>query len=131
MAKATVGAAGIEYIQGAMLKPKKQNGHKHGNYLIMTHRSAPTTNPNCQRIYSKPADAYNRTTPPGEDELRARTRFSVVRQLVEQRRKNLATMSQDQAAFLAQKDTPGGKKTFMSYLWMVVGAAYDAEHPGE
>ena len=131
MAKATVGAAGIEYIQGAMLKPKKQNGHKHGNYLIMTHRTAPTTNPNCQRIYSKPADAYNRTTPPGEDELRARNRFSVVRQLVEQRRKSLATMSQDQAAFLAQKDTPGGKKTFMSYLWMVVGAAYDAKHPGE
>ena len=130
MAKATVGAAGIEYIQGAMLKPKKANGHKHGNYLIMTHRTAPTTNPNCQRIYSKPADAYTRSTEPTADELAARTRFSVVSAQVAQRKKNLATMNQDREAFEAQKNTPGGKKTLVSYLWMVVGAAYDAEHQG-
>ena len=58
MAKATVGAAGIEYIQGALKRPKKENGHKHGNYLVMTHRSAASTNPNCQRIYSFAADRY-------------------------------------------------------------------------
>ena len=130
MAKATVGAAGIEYIQGAMLKPKKANGHKHGNYLIMTHRTAPTTNPNCQRIYSKPADAYTRSTEPSADELAARTRFAIVSAQVAQRKKNLATMNQDREAFEAQKDTPGGKKTLVSYLWMVVGAAYDTEHQG-
>ena len=32
MAKATVGAGGIEYIQGALKRPKKQNGHKHGTF---------------------------------------------------------------------------------------------------
>ena len=50
MAKAKVGAAGIEYIQGALKRPKKQNGHNHGNYLVMTHRTAPTESENCQRI---------------------------------------------------------------------------------
>ena len=31
--------------------------------------------------------------------------------------------------FLAQKDSPLGKKTFKAYLWQVCGDAYDAEHP--
>ena len=35
----------------------------------------------------------------------------------------------DQTAFLAQKDTAGGKKTMKAYLWKVEGDAYDAEHP--
>jgi hypothetical protein len=56
MAKAKVGAAGIEYIQGAMKRPKKVDGHNHGNYLVMTHRTAPTQNPNCQRIYTFDGD---------------------------------------------------------------------------
>jgi hypothetical protein len=62
--------------------------------------------------------------------LAARTRFSIVSAQVAQRKKNLATMNQDREAFEAQKNTPGGKKTLVSYLWMVVGAAYDAEHQG-
>ena len=122
MAKATVGAAGIEYIQGAMLKPKKQNGHKHGNYLIMTHRSAATTNPNCQRIYSKPADAYTRTTPITADEQAARTRFATVARMVQARKQDLTKIAGDLAAFNAQKDNPNGKKTMRSYLWMVCDA---------
>ena len=122
MAKATVGAAGIEYIQGAMLKPKKQNGHKHGNYLIMTHRSAATTNPNCQRIYSKPADAYTRTTPITADEQAQRTRFATVARMVQARKQDLTKIAGDLAAFNAQKDNPNGKKTMRSYLWMVCDA---------
>ena len=39
-------------------------------------------------------------------------------------------MTSDQAAFLAQKDQPGGKKTMKSYLWSICAAAYDAEHNG-
>ena len=126
MAHATIGAAGIEYIQGALKKPKKQNGHKHGNYLIMTHRTAPTTNPNCQRIYSKPQDAYTRTTPVTADEQVIRTRFKKVSKAVAVRRKDLNHVATDLAAFKAQKDTPNGKKTLLAYLWMVVGDAYDA-----
>ena len=123
MAKATVGAAGIEYIQGAMLKPKKENGHKHGNYLIMTHRSAPTTNPNCQRIYSKPVDAYDRKTPVSSDETLARNRFGAIGTAVAARKKNLSTIAADTAAFNAQKET--GYKTFRQYLWHVCADEYD------
>ena len=34
----------------------------------------------------------------------------------------------DRAAFLEQKDTAGGKKTFKAYLWKVCGDAYDTAH---
>ena len=125
MATATVGAAGIEYIQGAMLKPKKQNGHKHGNYLIMTHRTAPTTNPNCQRIYSKPADAYIRTAPLTANELSARTRFTQVRAMVAARRIDLQRIVADQQAFLAQKDSPNGCKTMTKWYWRVCGEEWE------
>jgi len=120
----------IDYVKGALTKPKKQDGHSHGDYLIGTHREAPTQNPNCTRAYVKPADAYVRTTAPSADEQAARQRFAVVSAQVAARKKNVATMSSDQAAFLAQKDQPGGKKTFVSYLWMVVGDAYDEQHNG-
>ena len=76
MAKAKVGAAGIEYIQGALKRPKKLNGHNHGNYLVATHRSAPTENPDCQRLYTFDSDRYKRSTPVGAKETKARTRFA-------------------------------------------------------
>ena len=128
MAKAKVGAAGIEIIQGALKRPKKENGHNHGNYLVMTHRTAPTTNPNCQRIYTFNADRYARTTDPSQDELAARERFAAVSRAVAARKKSLATLATDQAAFLAQKDQPNGKKTFTSYLWSLELASYDQAH---
>ena len=124
-----VGAAGIETISGAMKRPKKQNGHNHGNYLVAVHRVAATENPNCQRVYSFDADRYKRSTPPSTEETLIRVRFKTVSQQVAVRAKNLSTLSTDQAAFLAQKDSPLGKKTFKAYLWQVCGDAYDAEHP--
>lgn len=48
------------------------NGHNHGNYLVMTHRTAPTQNPNCQGIYSFDADRYTRSTQPSSNEINAR-----------------------------------------------------------
>ena len=128
MAKATVGAAGIEIIQGALKRPKKQNGHNHGNYLVMTHRTAETTNPNCQRIYTFSPDRYKRSTAPSADELAARARFAAVAAAVAARRQNLSQVATDQAAFAAQKDQPGGKKTMRSYLWSLEAAIYDASH---
>ena len=130
VAKARVGAAGIEYIQGAMKKPKKMNGHNHGNYLVMTHRSAPTENPNCQRIYSFASDRYERTTQPSGDELKIRERFAAVAAMVKARKGDLSQISTDQENFLAQKDTAGGKKTMRAYLWLVCGQEYDAQHNG-
>ena len=128
MAKAKVGAAGIEYIQGALKRPKKSNGHNHGNYLVMTHRTAATTNPNCQGIYSFDADRYKRSTVPTTKEVNARTRFTAVRAAVAARKADLMNIASDQAAFIAQKDTAGGKTTLQAYLWKVCGDAYDAEH---
>jgi len=128
MAKAKVGAAGIEYIQGAMKRPKKVNGHNHGNYLVMTHRTAPTQNPKCQGIYTFDSDRYDRTGEPTTKELAARARFAAVRAMVAERADDLSHISSDQAAFIAQKDTAGGKTTMRAYLWAICGAEYDAEH---
>ena len=123
-----VGAAGIETISGAMKKPKKQNGHNHGNYLVATHRTAPTSNPNCQRVYSFDADRYQRTTPLSDDEIAARARFTAVGAMVKDRKADLTKITADQRAFLAQKDTAGGKKTMRAWYWMVCGAEYDTQH---
>ncbi len=123
MAKAKVGAAGIEYIQGALKRPKKMNGHNHGNYLVATHRSAPTENPDCQRLYTFDSDRYKRSTPVTTEETRIRNRFSA-------RAKDLMKISADQAAFAAQKDAPNGKKTMKAFLWKLEKEAYDAEHNG-
>ena len=125
-----VGAAGIETISGAMKRPKKQNGHNHGNYLVATHRKAASANPNCQRVYSFDADRYDRSTPLSDKELAIRARFTAVRMAVKERANDLSKIAQDQEDFLAQKDQAGGKKTMLAYLWAVCGAIYDAQHNG-
>ena len=123
-------APGIEYVQGALAKPKKKDGHKCGDYLIGTHRTAATTNPNCTRIYLRKADSYERSTPVTTNEVKQRNRFSAVAAAVAARAKDLMKISADQAAFAAQKDQPDGKKTMKAYLWSLEKAAYDAEHNG-
>ena len=123
-----VGPAGIETISGAMKRPKKQNGHNHGNYLVAIHRTAASENPNCQRVYSFEADRYTRSTEVTAKELKIRSRFTEVGQAVRQRSKDLMQINADQAAFLAQRDTAGGKKTMKAYLWKVCGDEYDAQH---
>ena len=116
MAKAKVGAAGIEYIQGALKRPKKMNGHNHGNYLV--------------RLYTFDSDRYKRSTPVTTEETRIRNRFSAVAAAVSARAKDLMKISADQAAFAAQKDQPNGKKTMRAFLWKLEKEAYDAEHNG-
>ena len=118
---------GIEFVKGSLAKPKKKEGHNHGDYLIGTHREAETTNPNCTRLFIRKADTYVRTTLPSENELAARLRFATVSAAVKARSKNLSTLSTDQAAYLAQKDQPNGKKTWKAYLWKVCGEAYDEQ----
>ena len=122
-------ATGIEYVKGSLSKPSKKNGHSCGSYLIGTHREAETTNPDCTRIYVRPAESYERTTPVTQNELVARERFTQVSRLVKARAKNLQTITTDQAAYAAQKDSPTGKKTWKAYLWYICGQEYDAAHP--
>ena len=121
-------AKGIEYVSGLLSKrPKKGEMHSdHTNALLATHRVAETTNPNCTRIYM--VGEYNRSTPVTSRELEARGRFSAVAAAVRTRSKDLMSISSDQAAFLAQKDSPNGKKTMKAYLWAVCGAEWDQAH---
>ena len=121
-------ATGIDYVKGSLAKPKKKDGHSCGTYLIGTHREAETSNPNCTRLFVKDANAYDRSTPLSSNERQARARFIAVKAMVAARKDNLTTLSQDQMAFVAQKDTAGGKKTFNAYLWYVCGAEYDQQH---
>ena len=128
MAVMKVGAAGIETISGALKRPKKQNGHSHGNYLVATHRVAATTNPNCQRVYSFEADRYERSTQPTSKELAVRARFTAVAAAIKTRKADLMRVTEDEAAFMAQKNLAGGKQTLKAWYWMVEGQAYDQEH---
>ena len=120
----------IDYVKGALSKPVKKEGHSHGDYLIGTHREAPTTNPNCSRAYVKGADAFKRSTPVKATEMEARMRFGAIGSAVQARMKDLSKITADQQAFAQQKDQPGGKKTMMKYLWSLEAAKYDQEHNG-
>ena len=121
---------GIEFVKGSLAKPKKQDGHNHGDYLIGTHREAATTNPNCTRLYVRKADVYDRVTPVTSREMSARQRFTAVAAAVKARANDINQITQDQIAFKAQKDQPGGKKTMKAYYWKVCGDAYDEAHQG-
>ena len=121
---------GIEYVQGALAKAKKKDGHRCGDYLSGTHRTAATENPDCTRLYIRKGTSYERTTPLSNKELDARARFSAVAAAVKARKEDLNNITQDQLNFAAQKDTAGGKKTMKAYLWKVCGDIYDAQHNG-
>ena len=121
---------GIEYVNGALAKAKKKDGHRCGDYLIGTHRTAATENPDCTRLYIRKGTSYERTSPLTSKELDARARFTAVAAAVKARKSDLNSITQDQINFAAQKDQAGGKKTMKAYLWKVCGDAYDAEHQG-
>ena len=121
-------ATGIDYVQGSLAKPKVKEGHTCGTYLIGTHRTAATTNPNCTSLYVREADTYKRTSQPSSKELANRARFTAVSAAIKARKADLMSVTEDEAAFIAQKNLPGGKKTLKAWYWMVEGAAYDQEH---
>ena len=119
---------GIEYVQGALAKAKKKDGHICGDYLIGTHRTAATQNPNCTRLYIRKGASYERTSPLTAKELDARARFTAVAAAVKARKEDLSQITTDQINFASQKDQAGGKKTMKAYLWKICGEKYDAEH---
>ena len=121
-------SAGIDSVSGALAKPGASPQHSCQKMLLGTHRVAPTTNDQCNRIYLR--KKVKRVTDPSQDELAARERFATVSRAVAARKKSLATLATDQAAFLAQKDQSNGKKTFTAYLWSLELASYDASHNG-
>ena len=120
-------SAGIDSVSGALAKPGNSPQHSCQKMLLGTHRTAATTNPNCNRLFLR--KQVKRSTMPSSNELDARERFATVAAAVADRRKDLTKITTDQIAFKAQKDTPGGCRTMTKYLWKVEGDAYDAEHP--
>ncbi len=121
---------GIDVVSGLLgSRPKAGDPHSsHSSVLLATHRTAATENPNCSRLYL--VGEYKRSTVPQAKELAARARFASVAASVKARSKDLMQQATDITNFLAQKDTPGGKKTMKAYLWKVCGDAYDAALAG-
>ena len=127
MAKVTW-SAGIDNVSGALAKPGSNPQHSCEKMLMATHRTAPTENPNCNRLYLRKKTKIKVSQ--SSRSLNARARFTAVREAVELRKTDLQKITQDKAAFEAQKNTAGGKKTMKAYLWKVCGDEYDAQHNG-
>jgi len=125
MAKATY-APMFETVSGALNKINKKSPHAADQKMVLTtHRKAPTTSPDCSRVYLRDLNSITRTTPVTTKEAAIRLRFSTVSQTVNTRMHDLTKIAADQAAFLAQKDSAEGKKTLKSYLWSLEAEAYD------
>ena len=122
-------ADAIKTVSGALTKINKKSPHAADQKMVLaTHRVAPTTSPDCSRLYIRGLSAVSRSTQPTSKELAVRARFAAVRAMVAERADDLSHITSDQQAFIAQKDTAGGKTTMRAYLWLVCGAEYDAEH---
>jgi hypothetical protein len=119
--------AGIDYVSGALCKCGKKEPHKHGRMLLATHRRAATTSDSCNRIYLR--DESNFVKSNSTEAMWARQRFQAIAEMVYNRSRDLSKITQDQMAFIAQKDLAGGKKTMKAWYWMTCGNEYDAQHP--
>ncbi len=119
-------SAGIDHVSGALAKPGKSGQHSCEKMRLATHRVAATTNNNCKRRYL--CTPQKRTTPLSPKELQIRARFTAVRAMIAERKEDLSKITDDQIAFAAQKDQPGGKKTMNSWYWKVCGDEYDEQH---
>ena len=127
MAKASY-APLFETVSGALNKINKKSPHAADQKMVLTtHRKAPTTNPDCSRVYLRDLNSITRSTPVSAKETAIRLRFSTVSQAVNTRMHDLTKIAADQAAFMAQKDSAEGKKTLKSYLWAIEAEAYDAQ----
>ena len=114
-------ADAIKTVSGALTKINKKSQHAADQKMVLaTHRVAATTSPNCSRLYLRGLSAVTRSTPVTASEVAARNLFSQISKAVALRKKNVSQFTQDREAFLAQKDSPSGYKTFYSYLWHVV-----------
>ena len=121
-------SAGIDSVSGALAKPGSNPQHSCEHMLLGTHRTAATTNPNCNRLFIR--KPVKRTSLPSAHENEIRARFATVGAAVAARMKDLTKITADQAAFKAQKDQPFGKKTMKAYLWKIEGDAYDEQVNG-
>ena len=121
-------ADAIKTVSGALTKINKKSPHAADQKMVLaTHRKAATTSPDCSRIYLRGLSSVTRSSALSNHERAIRLRFKTVAQMVIERKEDLTKVTQDQAAFLAQKDLANGKKTMKAYLWYVCGQEYDQE----
>ena len=126
MAKVTW-APGISTVSGALTKINKKSQHAGDEQMLLaTHRTAPTTSKDCNRLFLRGLKSVTRTTAVTSDEIILRNRFAAVSRAVQERRRNLSYVATDVANFRAQKET--GYKTFFQYLWHVCANQYDAQN---
>ena len=119
----------FEVVSGALTKINKKSPHAADQKMVLaTHRVAPTTSKNCLRVYLRDLDSITRSTPVKASEIQQRQRFAAISAAVNARLKDPSKMSADEAAYRAQKNTAGGKKTLRSYIWSLEMEAYDAQH---
>jgi hypothetical protein len=119
-------ADAIKTVSGAMTKINKKSQHAGDQKMVLaTHRVAPTTSPDCSRLYLRGLSSVTRKTPVTADEQAQRARFAAIARAVAARGNDLAQAAADITAFNAQKDQPGGLKTLKAYRWSICAAAYD------
>ena len=121
-------SAGIDSVSGALAKPSKSGQHSCTKMLLGTHRVAPTTSNKCNRLYLRKPIKVNVSQT--ENAINARNRFTAVSQAIKLRKRDLTKLTEDQQAFIAQRDLPNGKKTMLAYYWAICGAEYDEAHNG-
>ena len=125
MAKATY-APMFETVSGALNKIDKKSPHAQDQKMVLaTHRKAPTTSPDCSRVYLRGLSSVTRSTPVTAKETGIRTKFAAVSTAVSARLHDPTKQAADEAAFNLQKGTANGKKTMRSYIWSLESAAYD------
>ena len=119
-------ADAIKTVSGALTKINKKSPHAADQKMVLaTHRVAPTTSPDCSRLYLRGLSSVTRSTPVTADEQAQRARFAAIARAVAARGNDLAQAAADITAFNAQKDQPGGLKTLKAYRWNICAQAYD------
>ena len=86
-------SAGIDSVSGALAKPGNNPQHSCQKMLLGTHRTAATTNPNCNRLFLR--KQVKRSTMPSSAELDVRERFATVSAAVADRRKDQLVLTKD------------------------------------
>ena len=130
MAKATY-APMFETVSGALNKIDKKSPHAADQKMVLTtHRKAPTTSPDCSRVYLRGLSAVSRSSAFSANEIAVHTKFAAVSAAVNARLKDTTKQAADLAAFKQQKDAANGKKTMRSFIWSLESAAYDEAHNG-
>ena len=126
-----VWADAIKTVSGALKKINKKSQHAQDQKMVLaTHRTAPTQSGVCSRLFLRDFDSVNVALSQTEDAINARLRFAAVSAAIKARKADLTKLTTDQQAFLAQKDSPNGKKTMLAYYWKICGDAYDEQHQG-